>query len=173
MPQTTTLVLIGFFLLLLGSLGGGYETLANLAREGYLQVYSHFGLVGATLCTCAAGRVALGINFRWLLCYTSIPLGLIWSIQEFMTTLMNLQDVDALPYHVPNIMLPVFISGLFCVLAYFSMAEGEESNVNSDPRTSSVIRCTGYRQSLARRARRSRYQRCSAALHFAVFQTLM
>ena len=122
MKQRFVFLLIGFGLLILGTVGIGFETLLELTRLDYLHLESQLALVFTTIFICAIGKGLLGINFIWLLCFISIPLGLIWSINELITTLTGLEDMANLAYRVPNVILPAFISGVFCALAYFSEA---------------------------------------------------
>ena len=65
------------------------------------------------------GTLWLRVEISHLLFYSSIPIGLIWSINEFVATLSNMDSEKELAMAVTNILLPAFLSGLVCALAFF------------------------------------------------------
>ena len=136
--QRRLFIASGLILLLVGSLASSTVTLIELTAMGYIRPVSHLFLILTMLSVVIVGQRLMSLNPTWLLCYTSIPLGLIWSIQEFTVTLSDLSDVDQLPNYVVNTMLPVFISGVGCALAFFCMDEDEGSYISQDPKLSHI-----------------------------------
>lgn len=137
--QRVLFLLAGLLLLIIGALASSAGTLIDLVSQGYIRPTVHVMLIASLLVMCGLGNWLLNINPVWLLCYISIPMGLIWSIQEFISTISNLRDIDLLPNYVVNIMLPAFISGVACALAFFCMDEDTESNIMQDPSIPSMV----------------------------------
>lgn len=136
--QRRLFIAVGFILLVVGSLASSTGTLIELTSLGYIRPVPHLFLILTMLSVVIVGQRLLSLNTTWLLCYTSIPLGLIWSIQEFTVTLSNLSDVDQLPNFVVNTMLPVFISGVACAVAFFCMDEDEDSCTSQAPKLAHI-----------------------------------
>jgi hypothetical protein len=78
------------------------------------------------------GTLWLRVKIGHLLFYSSIPIGLIWSINEFVATLSNMGSEKELAMAVTNILLPAFISGLVCALAFF-LTPRTEVTTHDDP----------------------------------------
>lgn len=113
------LLTTSFGLLTFASLTGGLEEYLKLNGADYLRLSSLITMVMTMTCMMLVGTLWLRVKIGPLLFYTSIPIGLIWSINEFITTLTDMSGRDELAMAVTNMLLPAFLSGLACALAYF------------------------------------------------------
>ena len=125
------LIAIGFLSVLCGSLWSlkGFidsEDGYLIRLDGVLYLILSMGAISMS------GRLLFRANEAWLLCFISLPMGLFWSANEFMTTLAFMADPSHLPYSATDIILPIFVSGLVCALTFFLMGENEESGIESD-----------------------------------------
>lgn len=130
----SVLITVGFISVICGSLWSLNDfierengDLVRLAGSAYL--------VGSMCIIAIAGRLLFKANAVWLLCFISLPLGLIWSANELLTTLSYVADPSHLPFIATNVMLPTFVSGLVCALAFFLMSEDEESETKGNADT--------------------------------------
>ena len=125
------LIAIGFLSVLCGSLWSlkGFIDSENgylIRLDGLLYLLLSMGAISMS------GRLLFRANEVWLLCFISLPMGLFWSANEFMTTLAFMADPSHLPYSATDIILPTFVSGLVCALTFFLMGENEESGIESN-----------------------------------------
>lgn len=127
-----TMVVVVFALLAIVNLADGLQTYLELGGGDYISSFSLLLLVFSTLGVPALGSIWLKLNFGWLLMYISIPLGLFWSLNEAMTLLSDMEDPGDVAMTVPNILLPAFFGGLFCLLAFFILPNEELSDLTAD-----------------------------------------
>ena len=127
----SVLITVGFISVICGSLWSLNDfidrengDLIRLAGSGYL--------LGSMCIIAISGRLLFKANVVWLLCFISLPLGLFWSANELLTTLSYVADPSHLPFIATNVMLPTFVSGLVCALAFFLMSENEESETEGN-----------------------------------------
>ena len=132
------LMAVGFISVVCGSLWSlkGFMDRENgelirLAGSGYL--------LGSMCIIASTGRLLFKANVVWLICFISLPLGLFWSANELLTTLSYVADPSHLPFIATNVMLPTFVSGLVCALAFFLMSENEESETEGNVTTVKVF----------------------------------
>ena len=124
-PFSMAMMLLACGILTLTSLYQGLSGYFELGGSEYLSVGSLAALVITISGVCLICSVWLKVSASWVLLNISIPLGLIWSINEYITMLVSLEDPAQMAMVVPNILLPAFISGLFCALAFFLTPEAE------------------------------------------------
>lgn len=125
------LIAVGFTSVICGSLWSlkGFIQSENgdlIRLDGLLYLLISMAAVSMS------GRLLFRANEVWLLCFISLPMGLFWSANEFMTTLSFMADPSHLPYSATNTILPTFVSGLVCALTFFLMGENEESGIDGD-----------------------------------------
>lgn len=129
-PLSTFLIILGFGLLTFTSLFSGLQDYLKLSGANYLRLNSLIIMVMTIVAMVLVGTLWLRVRVGWLLFYTSIPIGLIWSVNEFVVTLADLESEKQLAMSVTNMLLPAFISGLVCALAFFLTPRNEpETNV--------------------------------------------
>ena len=118
-PLSTFLIILGFGLLTFTSLFSGLQEYLKLSGADYLRLNSLITMVMTMVSMVLVGTLWLRVEISHLLFYSSIPIGLIWSINEFVATLSNMDSEKELAMAVTNILLPAFLSGLVCALAFF------------------------------------------------------
>lgn len=116
---STFVVIIGFGLLTFTSLFSGLQEYLKMSGAEYLRLNSLMMMVITMVSMVLVGTLWLRVKIGHLLFYSSIPIGLIWSINEFVSTLSNMGSKSELAMAITNILLPAFISGLVCALAFF------------------------------------------------------
>lgn len=127
-----TIVVVVFALLTVVNLADGLQAYFKLGGGDYISSLSLLLLVLSTLGVSALGSIWLKLNFGWLLMYVSIPLGLFWSLNEAITLLSDMEDPRDVAMVVPNILMPAFLGGMFCLLAYFVLPKEELSDATAD-----------------------------------------
>ena len=126
-PLSLAMMLLAFGLLTITSLYNGLSSYFELGGLEYLSIVNLAALVITISGICLICSLWLKVSASWVLLNISIPLGLIWSINEYISMLASLEDPAQMAMAVPNILLPAFISGLFCALAFFLAPEEEAS----------------------------------------------
>lgn len=124
-PLSTFLIILGFGLLTFTSLFSGLQNYLKLSGVDYLRLNSLIIMVMTMVSMVLVGTLWLRVRIDWLLFYTSIPIGLIWSVNEFVVTLTDLETEKQLAMSTTNMLLPAFISGLVCTLAFFLTPRNE------------------------------------------------
>ena len=118
-PLSTFLIILSFGLLTFTSLFSGLQEYLKLSGADYLGLSSLITMVMTMVSMVLVGTLWLRVEISHLLFFSSIPIGLIWSINEFVATLSNMGSEKELAMAVTNILLPAFLSGLVCALAFF------------------------------------------------------
>ena len=118
-PLSTFLIILSFGLLTFTSLFSGLQEYLKLSGADYLRLSSLVTMVMTMVSMVLVGTLWLRVEISHLLFFSSIPIGLIWSINEFVATLSNMGSEKELAMAVTNILLPAFLSGLVCALAFF------------------------------------------------------
>ena len=131
-PLSTFLIILGFGLLTFTSLFSGLQEYLKLSGADYLRLNSLITMVMTMVSMVLVGTLWLRVEISHLLFYSSIPIGLIWSINEFVATLSNMDSEKELAMAVTNILLPAFLSGLVCALAFF-LTPRTEIKTRHDP----------------------------------------
>lgn len=131
-PLSTFLIILSFGLLTFTSLFSGLQEYLKLSGADYLRLSSLITMVLTMVSMVLTGTLWLRVKIGHLLFYSSIPIGLIWSINEFVATLSNMGSEKELAMAVTNILLPAFISGLVCALAFF-LTPRYEVKTHDDP----------------------------------------
>ena len=131
-PLSTFLIILSFGLLTFTSLFSGLQEYLKLSGADYLRLSSLITMVLTMVSMVLTGTLWLRVKIGHLLFYSSIPIGLIWSINEFVATLSNMGSEKELAMAVTNILLPAFISGLVCALAFF-LTPRTEVTTHDDP----------------------------------------
>ncbi len=131
-PLSTFLMILGFGLLTFTSLFSGLQEYLKLSGADYLRLNSLITMVMTMVSMVLVGTLWLRVEISHLLFYSSIPIGLIWSINEFVATLSNMDSEKELAMAVTNILLPAFLSGLVCALAFF-LTPRTEIKTRHDP----------------------------------------
>lgn len=131
-PLSTFLIILGFGLLTFTSLFSGLQEYLKLSGADYLRLSSLITMVMTMVSMVLVGTLWLRVEISHLLFFSSIPIGLIWSINEFVATLSNLGSEKELALSVTNILLPAFLSGLVCALAFF-LTPRTEIKTRHDP----------------------------------------
>ena len=127
-PFSLAMIFVAFGLLTTTSLYKGLSIYFELGGVEHLSIVSLAALVMTIFGVALICSLWLKVSASWVLMNISIPLGLIWSINEYITVLLSMEDPAQLAMAVPNILLPAFISGLFCALAFFLTPEQEAFN---------------------------------------------
>lgn len=127
-PFSLAMIFLAFGLLTTTSLYKGLSSYFELGGAEHLSSVSLAVLVMTISGVALICSLWLKVSASWVLMNISIPLGLIWSINEYITVLASMEDPAQLAMAVPNILLPAFISGLFCALAFFLTPEQEAFN---------------------------------------------
>ena len=127
-PFSLAMIFVAFGLLTTTSLYKGLSSYFELGGAEHLSIVSLAALVMTISGVALICSLWLKVSASWVLMNISIPLGLIWSINEYITVLLSMEDPAQLAMAVPNILLPAFISGLFCALAFFLTPEQEAFN---------------------------------------------
>jgi hypothetical protein len=131
-PLSTFLIILSFGLLTFTSLFSGLQEYLKLSGADYLRLSNLITMVITMVSMVLTGTLWLRVKIGHLLFYSSIPIGLIWSITEFVATLSNMGSEKELAMAVTNILLPAFISGLVCALAFF-LTPRTEVTTHDDP----------------------------------------
>lgn len=131
-PLSTFLIILSFGLLTFTSLFSGLQEYLKLSGADYLRLSSLITMVMTMVSMVLVGTLWLRVEISHLLFFSSIPIGLIWSINEFVATLSNLGSEKELALSVTNILLPAFLSGLVCALAFF-LTPRTEIKTRHDP----------------------------------------
>jgi hypothetical protein len=118
-PLSTLLIILSFGLLTFTSLFSGLQEYLKLSGADYLRLSSLITMVMTMVSMVLLGTLWLRVKISHLLFFSSIPIGLIWSINEFLATLSTMDSEKELAMAVTNILLPAFLSGLVCALAFF------------------------------------------------------
>ena len=118
-PLSTLLIILSFGLLTFTSLFSGLQEYLKLSGADYLRLSSLITMVMTMVSMVLLGTLWLRLKISHLLFFSSIPIGLIWSINEFVATLSTMDSEKELAMAVTNILLPAFLSGLVCALAFF------------------------------------------------------
>ena len=121
------LFFVGFSFLLWGSLGIGIDHFLLGSSGNLIRLHGLVIMVFTILIILSLGYFLFQVNIIWLLCYVSIPVGLLVSLLELMNA-SKIADMTAVEITLINILLPFFIAGLLCALAFFLMRENEDSN---------------------------------------------
>ena len=116
---STFVVITAFGLLIFTSIFSGLQEYLKMSGAEYLRLNSLMMMVITMVSMVLVGTLWLRVKIGHLLFYSSIPIGLIWSINEFVSTLSNMGSKSELAMAITNILLPAFISGLVCALAFF------------------------------------------------------
>jgi len=124
-PLSTFLIVLSFGVLTFTSLFSGLQEYLKLSGADYLRLSSLITMVMTMVFMVLVGTLWLRVKIGHLLFYSSIPIGLIWSINEFVVTLSNMGSEKELAMAVTNILLPAFMSGLVCALAFFLTPQTE------------------------------------------------
>jgi branched-subunit amino acid transport protein AzlD len=127
-PFSLAMIFVAFGLLTTTSLYKGLSSYFELGGVEHLSIVSLAVLVMTISGVALICSLWLKVSASWVLMNISIPLGLIWSINEYITVLRSMEDPEQLAMAVPNILLPAFISGLFCALAFFLTPEEDAFN---------------------------------------------
>jgi hypothetical protein len=118
-PLSIFLIILSFGLLTFTSLFSGLQEYLKLSGADYLRLSSLITMVMTMVSMVLLGTLWLRVKISHLLFFSSIPIGLIWSINEFLATLSTMDSEKELAMAVTNILLPAFLSGLVCALAFF------------------------------------------------------
>ena len=121
------LFFVGFSFLLWGSLGIGIDHFLLGSSGNLIRLHGLVIMVFTILIILSLGYFLFQTSIIWLLCYVSIPVGLLVSLLELMNA-SKIADMTAVEITLINILLPFFIAGLLCALAFFLMRENEDSN---------------------------------------------
>ena len=121
------LFFVGFSFLLWGSLGIGIDNFLLGSSGNLIRLHGLVIMVFTILIILSLGYFLFQTSIIWLLCYVSIPVGLLVSLLELMNA-SKIADMTAVEITLINILLPFFIAGLLCALAFFLMRENEDSN---------------------------------------------
>ena len=131
-PLSTLLIILSFGLLTFTSLFSGLQEYLKLSGADYLRLSSLITMVMTMVSMVLLGTLWLRLKISHLLFFSSIPIGLIWSINEFVATLSTMDSEKELAMAVTNILLPAFLSGLVCALAFF-LTPRTEIKTRHDP----------------------------------------
>ena len=134
----SVLITVGFISVICGSLWS-LNDFIDRENGDLIRLAGSAYLLGSMCIIAIAGRLLFKANAVWLLCFISLPLGLLWSANELLTTLSYVADPSHLPFIATNVMLPTFISGLVCALAFFLMSEDEESETGGSANTVKIF----------------------------------
>lgn len=121
------LCFVGFSFLVWGSLSIGIEHFLLSSSGKLIRLHGLAIMVVTILTILSLGYFLFRTSTIWLLCYVSIPVGLLVSLLELMNA-SAIAETANLEITLINILLPFFIAGLLCALAFFLMRENEDSN---------------------------------------------
>ena len=116
--------LLAFLVLLIGALKSGLLSILERGHQDYLAYEGVLLLIFGVASIGLIGR-KLGLNAIWLVCYTSIPLGLVWSTYEYIQMLANVDPTmpNELTLRIITMLFPIITAALICTLAFFAMPE--------------------------------------------------
>lgn len=116
--------LLAFLVLLIGALKSGLLSILERGHQDYLAYEGVLLLIFGVASIGLIGR-KLGLNAIWLVCYTSIPLGLVWSTYEYIQMLASVDPTNAneLTLRIITMLFPIITAALICTLAFFAMPE--------------------------------------------------
>jgi hypothetical protein len=127
--------LLAFAALSVGVLKSG---LLNIYAQGAEDYLAYDGLL---LLTCGITSIGLtgrklGLSGIWLICYTSVPLGLVWSAHEYVLALASIDPTadEELALTLIGLLTPVIAAALICTFAFFNIPdEPPEAMVKLSP----------------------------------------
>lgn len=108
-----------------GALRSGLAHIYSKGAEGYLGDEGLLLLIVGIGCFGLIGR-KLGLGGLWLVCYTSVPMGLVWSTHEYMIALANMDTragSEGLALIIITMLSPVITAALICTFAFFITPE--------------------------------------------------
>ena len=118
------IAIVAFTALTVGALRSGLSNVYEKGAEDYLAYDGLLLLIFGIASIGLIGR-KLGLSGLWLICYTSIPLGLVWSAHEYVLALANIDpnSDEELALTLIGLLTPVLTGCLVCTLAFFNIPD--------------------------------------------------
>jgi hypothetical protein len=116
--------LLAFTALSVGALKSGLLNIYALGAEDYLAYDGLLLLICGIASIGLIGR-KLGLNGLWLICYTSVPLGLVWSAHEYVLALASIDPTadEELALTIIGLLTPLVAAALVCTFAFFNIPD--------------------------------------------------